>query len=46
VFVDVAGGTTLQATLGGGEEPPEEGEAVSAVLPPDALRVLRDVPRA
>ncbi|HSK17114.1 MAG TPA: ABC transporter ATP-binding protein [Gaiellaceae bacterium] len=46
VFVEVAGGTTLQATLGGGQPPPAEGEAVSAVLPPDALRVLRDVPRS
>jgi spermidine/putrescine transport system ATP-binding protein len=42
VFVEIAGGATLQATLQGGEEPPAEGAAAAVHLPRDALRILRE----
>jgi spermidine/putrescine transport system ATP-binding protein len=41
VFVELAVGLTLQAAVTAGEAaPPREGDAVSIVLPPDALRIL------
>ena len=41
VFVELRGGQTLQATVTTGDSPPpREGDAVSVLLPPEALRVL------
>jgi spermidine/putrescine transport system ATP-binding protein len=42
IFVDLAQGETLQATVQSGETPPyREGSPVTVVLPAEALRVLR-----
>ena len=41
VFVELPGDKTLQATVQAGDSsPPRDGDAVSVVLPPEALRVL------
>ena len=41
VFVELPEGKTLQATVQAGDSsPPRDGDAVSVVLPPEALRVL------
>jgi spermidine/putrescine transport system ATP-binding protein len=43
VFVELGGGEVLQATITTGESPPpREGDAVSVLLPPEALRILAE----
>jgi spermidine/putrescine transport system ATP-binding protein len=43
VFVELDGGDTLQATITTGDAtPPQEGDAVSVLLPPEALRILAE----
>jgi hypothetical protein len=46
VFVELPTGKILQATVPAGISTPRDGDAVSLLLPPDALRILGTEPAA